>query len=419
MFLNKLVNKFNKISPVIIITPWVGAVGNMAEHIYLGLLKARRDKKKVLFLFPYDFIISFSKFNLGVNSELKKIESPYRFLNYYNPISILLNLSLTIIYIFLILLNKIFKKKINYDIRIPSLGNSELYNAELKNNFSYNKKLIKQWRKDYNSYIEVKLNQSQELEGKKFLLQMGLPKNSWFACLYVREGGYYSSKVKETKSKILRNCNIDNYISAIEEITKRGGYVIRMGDISMKKLPKMKNLIDYPFTPFKSNLMDVYLISKCKFFLSNVAGIWDVANLFQKPLAMTNIMPYVYILPPRKGDLLIYKHMFCKKSNRKLPLSDRLKINHLVKGQFREEYFYSENTSKEIKNLVIEFLEKNKVIFPIQRRFKRECIRNGLNKIQQKFEDDKNRNMSEQYKIFTHLVGRSGNVSYEFLKENF
>ena len=100
MFLNKLVNKFNKISPVIIITPWVGAVGNMAEHIYLGLLKARRDKKKVLFLFPYDFIISFSKFNLGVNSELKKIESPYRFLNYYNPISILLNLSLTIIYIF-------------------------------------------------------------------------------------------------------------------------------------------------------------------------------------------------------------------------------------------------------------------------------------------------------------------------------
>ena len=62
MFLNKIFEIFNKYSPILIHTPWVGAIGNMAEEIYMSLLRARRENKKVILLFPYDM---FWKFKLS------------------------------------------------------------------------------------------------------------------------------------------------------------------------------------------------------------------------------------------------------------------------------------------------------------------------------------------------------------------
>ena len=47
MFLNKIFEIFNKYSPILIHTPWAGAIGNMAEEIYMALLRARRENKKV------------------------------------------------------------------------------------------------------------------------------------------------------------------------------------------------------------------------------------------------------------------------------------------------------------------------------------------------------------------------------------
>ena len=76
-------------------------------------------------------------------------------------------------------------------------------------------------------------------------------------------------------------------------------------------------IIDYPFTKFKSSMMDIYLISKCEFFLG-AAGIWDIANLFQKPLLMPNQLAMVYVPPPKKTDLIIYKSVFSKSNRPKL-----------------------------------------------------------------------------------------------------
>ena len=133
MILNKIISKYNKVSPILILSPCVEAIGSTAQEIYHGLLKARREKKKILFIFPYEFLfIKFSKFGLGINEELKKIESKYRICNYYNPISIFLNLVLTIVFIILILYKKIFRLKNRNDLRIPALGREELWNWDMK-----------------------------------------------------------------------------------------------------------------------------------------------------------------------------------------------------------------------------------------------------------------------------------------------
>ena len=64
-----------------------------------------------------------------------------------------------------------------------------------------------------------------------------------------------------------RDVNIENYIDSFKEISKLGGHIIRMGSSEQKKLDlKIQNLIDYPHSGFKSDIMDLFYGQNCKFF---------------------------------------------------------------------------------------------------------------------------------------------------------
>ena len=86
----------------------------------------------------------------------------------------------------------------------------------------------------------------------------------------MREGGFKGDYDN------FRNCNISNYIGAIKEITRRGGWVVRMGDPTMTKLPILERVIDYPFTLSRSAVMDLYLLKECSFFIGTSTGIFEL-----------------------------------------------------------------------------------------------------------------------------------------------
>ena len=44
----------------------------------------------------------------------------------------------------------------------------------------------------------------------------------------------------------------------------------------MTKLPKIHGLIDYPFTNLKSEIMDVFFASQCKFCLGTSSGYYSL-----------------------------------------------------------------------------------------------------------------------------------------------
>ena len=50
--LTKLFDNFNASSPVQIRTPNYRSFGNGSEEIFYGLLKAQKENKKVIFLYP-------------------------------------------------------------------------------------------------------------------------------------------------------------------------------------------------------------------------------------------------------------------------------------------------------------------------------------------------------------------------------
>ena len=82
------------------------------------------------------------------------------------------------------------------------------------------------------------LTDEHRQKGSSVLKKIGLPDDAWFVTCHVREPQF---KGKES----FRDSDIQTFFKAFEEITKRGGWVIRMGDKRMTSLPKMPQVFDY------------------------------------------------------------------------------------------------------------------------------------------------------------------------------
>ncbi len=50
-----------------------------------------------------------------------------------------------------------------------------------------------------------------------------------------------------------------------------------------------KNFFDYTQSHINFDVMDLYLISKCKFYVGTQSGILDLAYMFNKPVLTTNM----------------------------------------------------------------------------------------------------------------------------------
>ena len=162
----------------------------------------------------------------------------------------------------------------------------------------------------------LKINKKDFSKGQKLLKKIGIPKDAWYITLHIREG----------RGNKLFNSNPITYIKAIKEITKRGGYVFRMGDNKMTKLPKIRGLIDYPFTNFKSQFLDIFLASTCRFCIGTSSGFWSIPTFFGKPVLLCNYLPYLdyYILDEK--SIFLPKTVINKKTKKNINLKNLFKL---------------------------------------------------------------------------------------------
>lgn len=360
-------------SPVLILTPRLGGIGELANDLYFGLLKARRDNKRILFLFPRGRFWRL-RFELA-NSELADIESDCRCLGLNNPWCVGLGWMLGFLFQCLYL-SRVFLEKVwairrrlwlrralpelggNYAYRTPMIGRSTLWRPAGIRHFSWDQVRVDQWREDFGTSLPLRLNSRKYRTAEDIRLKMGIPLDNWFVCLHVREPGFHEN---EQWTKDIRNASIGNYIEAIRVITGAGGWVVRLGDATMIPLPKMERVIDYAHSSWKSELMDMYLINQCRFYLGSDSGLLSVAMLFNKPTIFANCTQWFHNFSLRQGDLTIIKHLFCPHRDRFLSIQELLEEPlrydraHLW---FNSDYQYHENTPLEIKDVVEEFMEK-------------------------------------------------------------
>lgn len=414
----------------IILTPYLETVGNCAEDVYFGLLKARREGKKMFALWPYE-LPWLLKFRL-TNVEVVSVESEYRAVSPDSLLCIVGRVLITAYFAFFRTLSLarrlFFGVHLNNVYRVPTIGGNTLWQPDWVPGFSWDIVNSYGWQKQLEAPLEIFIGAKKRALAELRRKQMGLPDDVWFVCLHVRESGFH----KDTHLE--RNASIFNYIGAIEEVTSRGGWVVRMGDASMTKLPAMERVIDYPFTEAKSALMDVYLISQSRLYIGMPSGIMDVAILFQRPMIMTNMANWLHPLPILKGSLAVLKHIYSKSKGRYLTIPEWLDeswtaVSYLGMG---DDYVLCENTPDELRDVVQEFFARGDEWepTPLQRLFNEARSRRGREIISEQIffagntqpcfrKNIADYDLFQRYRLAARLDSSLGTLGAKFLQQNW
>ena len=205
----------------------------------------------------------------------------------------------------------------------------------------------------------------EEIYGQDKLKEFGLKNKDKFVCLDVRDNTYQLKKIparyRNWSYHDYRHTDINKFLLAAEELTKRGYYIFRMGVIAEKPfISNNPKIIDYANSDLRSDFMDIYLGAKCSFCITTATGFQDLPCLFRKPMAQLCV-PVGHLFTYKERFILITKHHILKKEKRRLSLSEifshGLAYTHDTKIFEQKGIELVENTQEEIKDLAVEMVE--------------------------------------------------------------
>lgn len=187
-------------------------------------------------------------------------------------------------------------------------------------------------------------------KGRRNLEILGINNYDKFVCLHAGEisrNGRYAYDP-------FRRQDISSFSEVAEYITRKGSKVIRMGDKAVPEIPDTVPLIDYPHSRVKSDLMDLYLISECKYFIGCQTGLQSVAVIFGKPQILTNIIPWHWVIG-FEGDIYLPKMIKSEKTGVFISLKEYLANElHFAQWELPEPFEAISNNAEDIINAVDE-----------------------------------------------------------------
>jgi putative glycosyltransferase (TIGR04372 family) len=204
----------------------------------------------------------------------------------------------------------------------------------------------------------------EEDRGAMLLREMGIPPGSPIVCFHARDKAFLKTlKAGNWEYHDFRNANIDTYVPAIKELVSRGYYAIRMGKIVNHAFPwQDSHVIDYATSFWRSDFADLYLVSRCRFYIGTSCGFDAVAEFFRKPQVVLNVLPVGNVSSWSLNYLNIPKKLWLTKEQRFLKFQE---IIHSEVGLYQEASQYEQagieiinNTPEEILDVVIEREER-------------------------------------------------------------
>jgi putative glycosyltransferase (TIGR04372 family) len=139
--------------------------------------------------------------------------------------------------------------------------------------------------------------------GRDVLKALGVPADAWYVGLHVREGSYYGESSGGMSAH--RNARIEDYFPAIKAITDCGGYVIRLGDSSMRPLPEMSRVLDYALSEQKSPQADIFFCATSRFIIGTTSGLTTAAQSFGTPMLLVNCISNDWQLWSAETDFIV------------------------------------------------------------------------------------------------------------------
>ena len=243
-------------------------------------------------------------------------------------------------------------KKWQEHIANPALGSIVINNNRLKSILKNN-----------NPNISFNL---QELNiGSRLLSKLKIPPNEQYICFHARDNAFLEtvSKSADWSYHDYRDSSIENYLSAAEEMTKRGLYSIRMGAVVKNSIDSTSpKIIDYAVSEYQSDFNDIYIGSHCRFFLCSDGGISVIPEMFRVPVVYVNWTAILRISTWVLNGLFIFKTFYLRSEDRNMTFSEIINLD--FGGIETNKIFQKlnieliENTPEEIRTVSIEMDER-------------------------------------------------------------
>jgi len=209
------------------------------------------------------------------------------------------------------------------------------------------------------------LSIAETKSGNQKLADIGIPVGAKFVCLNVRDSAYNKTTQprKDWQFFDYRNCAIENYVAAAEELTRRGYYVFRMGAVVESPLSTSNPMIiDYASNGMRSDFMDIFLGANCEFCISNGTGFDGVPYIFRRPILYVNHVPIGWLVSYSDRFIVQTKMLIWTETGDRLTLRENFRAG-LGFGKASSDYSEAgvsiiENTSQENVDAVTEMVDR-------------------------------------------------------------
>ena len=421
----KILNKLNNLKsfPFYLISPLVYSIGDTCEQIIISSLVMKNTNKKIILLYP-NFFTKFLKYkvhNKAIFNYLtinKSNQEKYNFVRFF--FSFFMSIEFFLRRVISIYLNKILKFKLSQIYNFPFIGLINIYGPNLKE-MDFEKGIKLNLRN-----LDIKLSERKKIFCKKILERLNINDETKIVCLHVRDGAYKN----DSHRKSYRNSNIENYIELIKFLIKNHYIVIRLGDKPSPKLNFSDNkFIDYPYSDIKSDLMDLYLITRCSFFVATQSGLMETAYMFGKPVLTTNMCELFCSFPRKLKDRGIFKTIIDKKKEKKISITDYVNMSYKFHDPVRDrkDLCFKENSPEELYNAIVEYLDlinnENFMLSPkqtnfnniLKKRMKEMIYKNELSH-KNEFNGSDNFELSQIQKLIMWNKSQQGALCNSYLK---
>ena len=141
---------------------------------------------------------------------------------------------------------------------------------------------------------QLELTDTEIAEGMSQLRAIGVNPDKPYACLVVRDGGYYASLgEKESDGYSFLNFDISTFEQAALSLVQRGYQVVRMGAGSAATFGAgHPSVIDYANSNLRSEFLDIYIAATCSFAVSTQTGPDAVCLAFRRPVCYIDVTRY-------------------------------------------------------------------------------------------------------------------------------
>lgn len=186
----------------------------------------------------------------------------------------------------------------------------------------------------------IKFNENDRKKGELFLHEHDICGD--FVCIAPRNNAYkkmvYLKTVGPNDYLNHRNGTIESYLKAVEVIQSAGFDLIQMGKVNNVSFPQEYGILN--FSKEYDELLDLYLMSKCKFVIGDGSGLMNIADMFSKPTIQANwelitsareIMGFL----KEKKDIILPVKYWNDKKKRYLSLREQL----ILEANYKESRF--------------------------------------------------------------------------------